>query len=451
MSSGFRIQETTFKYSGKQYGLAVKLLDLDTMTEDGKAYEFNLANGGIQILEIAGGFNDLFLEASLEYSDPTGQVLSFVGRQNVACNVDFCEIHQDFDESFGAESIRPERTIRHQFLMKKLEILERTGASIKYKFHLISSNWLKLVANITFSNYDKGKQSVFEILKQCLVYNGLEVDGASFDGVGSKVSISYATSGSENVLTIFNYLMNRLYYYADNYEEVMKFLWIDHITGTYNLFDFTKPAAAKNPKNLIITTNPSNMEKAAEPEPNQLASMSAFPTTDFYESLFQRKISQFSYDSNTFQTSMITDDQILQYSNNSLMMQDPKSIQYFKTPTSGDTSERHLARVSDWQNETDIYGEQAKSLLVGRSIIINTSGNVSWKPTMVVNLIFQKDSREVKSEDQKEYDNWDKTYAGLNGTWIITKIRHIIQPNEKKYRQNLILARNFKMPTEAKK
>ena len=48
----------------------------------------------------------------------------------------------------------------------------------------------------------------------------------------------------------------------------MKFIWIDHITGVYNLFDFSKPAGVKNPKNLIITTNPSNAEKAAEQDPN---------------------------------------------------------------------------------------------------------------------------------------------------------------------------------------
>jgi len=58
----------------------VKLIDLDTLQEDGKAYEFNMSNGGITMLDIGSGFNDLFLEATLEYSDPTGQVLSFVGR-----------------------------------------------------------------------------------------------------------------------------------------------------------------------------------------------------------------------------------------------------------------------------------------------------------------------------------------------------------------------------------
>lgn len=80
--------------------------------------------------------------------------------------------------------------------------------------------------------------------------------------------------------------MSRLYYYADRYEEVMKFLWIDHIAGTYNIFDFSKPASAKDPKNLIITTNPASTEKAAEQDPNELGSMSAFQATDFYESLF---------------------------------------------------------------------------------------------------------------------------------------------------------------------
>ena len=166
---GFNIQESTFKYSGKQYGLAVKLIDLDTLQEDGKAYEFNMSNGGITMLDIGSGFNDLFLEATLEYSDPTGQVLSFVGRQNVACNINFVEIRQDFDESFGCESIRPERSFKHDFLVKKLEIVKREGADIKFKIHLVGNEWLKLVANIAYSNYSKGKQSIFDILQQCLM------------------------------------------------------------------------------------------------------------------------------------------------------------------------------------------------------------------------------------------------------------------------------------------
>ena len=98
--------------------------------------------------------------------------------------------------------------------------------------------------------------------------NDLPVNVGSFETSKSKVSISYATSGSENVFTIFDYLMERLYYYAQDYEEAMKFIWIDHITGEYNLFDLSKPAGLKNPKNLIITTNPSNSEKAAEQDPN---------------------------------------------------------------------------------------------------------------------------------------------------------------------------------------
>ena len=69
-------------------------------------------------------------------------------------------------------------------------------------------------------------------------------------------------------MTVFNYLMSRLYYYADNYEEAMKFLWIDHISGKYNIFDFRAPASSSNPKNLVITTNPSNLEKDAQEDVN---------------------------------------------------------------------------------------------------------------------------------------------------------------------------------------
>lgn len=451
--SGFKITNNIIKYSGKLYGLGVKLLDLDTFAQENKTYQFDLFNSSIECLDIASGFNDLYLESTLDYNDVSGQILSFVGRQNVACNIDFGEIKNESDGSFSSDSLDPAKSIRHQFLVTKIEILERKQASIRFRIHMVGIEWLKLVANVAFSNYNKGQEGIFSILQQCLMLNELQVNGNSFDIAKSKVAISYATSGSENIFTIFNYLLERLYYFAGDYEETMKFIWIDHITGEYNLFDFSKPASVKTPANLVITTNPSNLEKASEKEPNQLASMSAsaYPMTDYYQSLFQRSISQFSYDSNQFQTAMITDDEILQYSNNGLGMSNPNTSQFFKTPHVGEVSGRHLSRCSTWQNTTDIYEEQAKSLLVGRSIIINTSGDITWTPTMAVNLAFQKDIREVKSESQVEYDRWDQTYSGLNGTWIITKVRHLIQPMEQKYRQNLVLARNFKMEVDAKK
>lgn len=452
MASGIEVQSPTFRYSGKFYSLTLRLTDLDTISEDGKSsYSYPLQMTGIQMLEFSAGFNDLFLEATLDYIDTTGQVLTFVGRQNVVCLVGFNEIVQEFDESFSSEKIPPEKSFDHNFLVTSLEIVKRSGSSIQYKIHLVGIEWLKLAANVVFSNYGSSKLDIFQILKICLAQNGLEVNEDSFSKVKSKVQIQYATSGSENVMTVFNYLMSRLYYYADNYEEAMKFLWIDHISGKYNIFDFRAPASSSNPKNLVITTNSSNLEKDAQEDVNQLGSMSSFPTIDFYQSLFQKQIIQFSYDSNSFDTSkMFTDDQILQYSNNSLMMQAPKTQQFSKIPVEEAVAGKNLSRFSEWQNPTNIYSDQAKALLVGKSIIINTVGNIAWKPTQVVNLEFQKDTRQIQSEQPKEKEVFDASYSGLNGTWIITKVRHIIQPNgSKKYRQNLILARNFKMPEES--
>ena len=82
----------------------------------------------------------------------------------MACNIDFVEIHQDFDESFSVETLDPAKSFKHEFLVKKLEIVEREGADIKFKIHLVGVEWLKLVANIAYSNYSKGKQSIFDIL-----------------------------------------------------------------------------------------------------------------------------------------------------------------------------------------------------------------------------------------------------------------------------------------------
>jgi hypothetical protein len=38
---------------------------------------------------------------------------------------------------------------------------------------MVGIEWLKLVANVAFSNYNKGQEGIFSILQQCLMLNEL--------------------------------------------------------------------------------------------------------------------------------------------------------------------------------------------------------------------------------------------------------------------------------------
>ena len=64
---------------------------------------------------------------------------------------------------------------------------------------------------------------MFEILKSCLSLVNLSPDIDSFEKVKSDVSLSYITNGDDNLLTVFDYLMRRLYYFESR-DDSLKFL-----------------------------------------------------------------------------------------------------------------------------------------------------------------------------------------------------------------------------------
>ena len=88
-------------------------------------------------------------------------------------------------------------------MVDSIEILSREKSIVNYKIKLVSSNWFNCIANIIYSNYSGGPQSVFSILKNCLALAQLPADADSFGKINSSVEIQYITSGDDNLLSIF--------------------------------------------------------------------------------------------------------------------------------------------------------------------------------------------------------------------------------------------------------
>ena len=77
----------------------------------------------------------------------------------------------------------------------------------------MSNNWFKCAANVYYSNYNRPKETVFDILKSCISRNQLTVDDETFGTVSTSVTMSYASHANDDLFSVVKYLMHKLYYF----------------------------------------------------------------------------------------------------------------------------------------------------------------------------------------------------------------------------------------------
>lgn len=77
----------------------------------------------------------------------------------------------------------------------------------------MSQHWFNCSSRLLFSNYDKKKQDVVDILKALLVYSGLKPDPDTFDRVKTGVELNYIAGVNDTCMTAASYLLSKLYYY----------------------------------------------------------------------------------------------------------------------------------------------------------------------------------------------------------------------------------------------
>ena len=97
---------------------------------------------------------------------------------------------------------------------------------MKYEIDLTSVNWFNCTSNLQYTNYDRAKEPIFTILKNCLSIKGLNVDNDSFNASPTDVKINYITKLNDNLFTASNFLMHNLYYMPAK-DDSLKFFVYD--------------------------------------------------------------------------------------------------------------------------------------------------------------------------------------------------------------------------------
>lgn len=428
--------DSSFIYSGQKYTLEVALFN---NSENFKQFHA-LNNENIESLEIINQANCLYLTGEMIYVDSYGVVDKYYEKQFTWLAVQFGEVQMQKTENVDSSKLDPENFFSIDFYVTSIELLNRNHHVLTYKISFVSSNWFKAIANISYSNYSKRPETLFDLIKVALSLNDLQVDDKSFDEVKTDVKINYITNGNENSISMVKYLLSKMYYY-DTRDESLKFIYYNYLTKKYHLFDMANSDTSRGMYNLIISFFNTQNEQYLEEEPINLGTVTQFPKNMTFLDMFNYGFFGYDYQHNVFLDKSVKSEDIINYRNKRFENTSYKN----KFEFIFDSTLKYYNWGSYWNNDTlsEVYYHTMKTMTEDNAIVVNCSGVLTRLPGDFVNVNVDRRLDYTKTEEPIDLDDVKKRYKAFEGSWVISKIRHIIQPKAKKYRQNLVLFRNY--------
>lgn len=426
----------SFIYSGKKY-----LLNVNLFTNSDMYFQTNsLNNENILEFEYTNSANNLFIFGSLEYIDNFGVVDKFIEKQFPYCRIIFGEIEKKIQDNITIENLKDTFTFKHDFLITKFEIKNREYTKITYKLYLVSINWFKLIGNISYSNYSKRPETIIELIKKSLTLNSLNIDEKSFNSIKTNVKINYITNGNDNSISMIKYLLSKLYYY-DVKDSAIKFIFYDEIKDIFCLFDILNKDTSKSIYSLIISMFKQSNEKLYEQDPINLATVTKHPKTESFKQIFDYEIVDYDFRYNKFIDRSIKSEDIIDFQNR--FFSDKNFISKFEKIFDTTTIYKH--RGTYWNNNTfnKIYNNAIEILNEDNALVVSCAGDIMRKPGDFININVDRSFQYVQSEEHQSLDDIKHRYKAYEGVWIIGKVHHFIYPKINKYRQNIVLFRNF--------
>lgn len=242
----------------------------------------------------------------------------FLSLQFCYCNVMFAEHKPPQDASSGTGEIDTSKMFFHTFIVERIKPLARQDHKIEYEIDLVSAHWLKCMRNIQYTNYDRGEEPVFTILKNCMRMCDLAVDDDSFSMSPSQVAIPYITTINDNMFTVSSHILHNLYYMPQK-DDSVKFLYYDVFSSKFKILDLKNRESAAGTFPTIMSMFKTDVETLVQQEPTNLGSLASSHGKCFtYETLFNKSIYGYSYAKNDFTLSLAESDSIANYMNNKI-------------------------------------------------------------------------------------------------------------------------------------
>ena len=427
----------TFKYSNHTYTVAVNLYTKTTDPNDSIAVSLDAVD--IDELVYESKLNDLLVQGHIIYTDKYAMVDKLLEQHYCYCDVLFAENKNNSDNNVGMGNLDEEKRFMHSFIISNIKVLARTYSIIKYKIDIISLNWFKCAANISFSNYGGKPQPVFDILKSCMAYSNLAIDDNTFGKVKTPVSLNYITQRNDNMFTTMNYLLHKLYYTPDKKDDSLKFV-------VYCILDLKDSHTFIGAYSTIISFFKTNTENLIQQEPTNIGSFkNAATKPEFYQNVFDKHMYGYDYNHDKTFDSFIKSEDITTYLNSRIdnNLYEQKYFKMFNFPNM-----RHEYTGMYWDNQFDVYNNSVEVLEENNSLILNVTGDIRRQPGSLNNIMLDRSMKNVTSDDKKELEKIKKKYKAYEGIWLASKVRTIVCPAKPTFRQLIVLFRNF-MPKAA--
>lgn len=360
----------TFKSENKSYTLMVRLY---TVSSKNDVSTGAIDIGDIEGLNLSSKLNGMFVEGSLEYIDKYSFIDKFRLCQYRYCHITFAESKKKTDGQSGMSDLDKEKCIDIVFIVDNISQISRQGPIITYRLDLVSSNIMKSMAVLSYSNFDKDKEPLFDIIKTCIKLSGQAVDEESFNKVKSEVSMNYLTLQDDTVVSAVKYLLNKQYYLKKR-ESSLKFIVYDMHTNKYRALDLKDNTTTVGRYEVVLSFFKTNTEQLISTQPANIGSFAnPMSKTLLYKTLFTKRISTYDFNENCFDRCDMVERRNISYLNNH-----NRSLHY-KTmfePMLIFPNKKFAQAGSYWSNNFDMYEDAIKSITEVDSFTLNVPGEV---------------------------------------------------------------------------
>lgn len=427
------LSQQYFVYAGKKYLFSA------VVYENGHDSSVPLDNNSVERFSWSNILNDLVIKGELVYIDLYGKLDKFIDRQYAFCQVYFSQIQQQVDGEIMLESEVQDCFLKRIFLIDKINILERNGNAITYKLSLIDSTIFNFQQLITFSNYDRGPEPVFDILKACIQSAGLRVDVDSFDRVSPDVSLNYTTSGKDTLLSVIKYLMSRLFYYQKK-DNSLKMLFFNELANVVQAFDVKDQNTGTQIDHVILSMMKSQLEEQLQTEQTQLGCVADIPKSKLLQSFFTNHIISYDMDANDFKDDTIEADTIFQYYDSNVELED--AVGKYSSPIG--SNYKHNIRDAYWNTDMSIYSDMVNNMFRNNAVVVNVDGHLGRLPASYMTVSIDRDEQIIPPGESVElYKDQLTRYIGFEGMWIVSRVNNYVEVRAQRFRQSIFMFRNF--------
>lgn len=426
-----------YKYAGKTYTF---IAYLHTNSADNSTDGNYLNNEDIVSFQYVNEFNKLYLTGEMIYIDKYSIVDKFFQEQITYCTVSNIEHEYSSDNLFNTKKLSDVYKFQHTFIVDNIQIIERSGNTLTYKFTLIGKNWYNCISNLQYSTYNQKKSDIFDILKSLIIQSGQVCEPITFNNIKANVNIDYITHENDNLITCFKYLMNKLFYHRVQTDSI-KFLLYNESKSAYQLFDILDQENTNGVQTVVISMFKANSELQMQEQPVNIGSVVKSSSRNTFFNIRQHIISEYDYNYNVFGINDVKSNSIVNYMNSKSVSFD----NYNKKFSIVESELTYKKFGSYWNNEIQCYDDTVKILNNGNALVITVDGNILTKPGSYIFInVDRSDIEFTKSEEIEDLEQTKQKYKNLEGFWIVGKVRNIISVAGGVFRQNLVLFKNFK-------